>query len=353
MGLFNRMKEPIFLKESSNAELQLEKLKALEPLLNPDGQTMIRQDIKCLEYGIAGEKNIAFELKNSHMPMYILHDIYLEDGDLNAQIDYLVFTKKMCFVIECKNLYGNIEINNTGDFIRTMEFGGKKKKEGIYSPITQNQRHLELMKKLKTDSKNNIFTKFMTGKYFEDFNKSIVVLANPKTVLNAKFAKKEVKEKVIRADQLVKYIKDMYEKSKELADLDERMLEWAKSYLNLHREVEKDYTEKYEQYKITSIKSENSQEPIIVKEGKRSAIADVAAAVEDTNIFKELKLYRLNKSREENIKPYFIYNDNQLKYLISKMPRNKEELQTVAGFGAAKANKYGYDILKIIEKYNR
>ena len=81
---------------------------------------------------------------------------------------------------------------------RTMEFGGRKKKEGIYSPITQNQRHLELMKKIKIDNKNNILIKFMAGRYFEDFNKS--VLANPKTVLNAKYAKKEVKDKVIRAD---------------------------------------------------------------------------------------------------------------------------------------------------------
>jgi hypothetical protein len=194
MGLFNKMKEPIFLKESSNAEEQIERLKYLEPLLNPEGQVIIRQDIKCLEYGIAGEKNIAFELKNSHMPMYILHDIYLEDGELSAQIDYLVFTKKICFVIECKNLIGDIEINSAGDFIRTTEFGGRKKKEGIYSPITQNQRHFELMKKIRVDNKSNILTKFIVGRYFEDCYKSVVVLANPKTVLNAKFAKKEVKE---------------------------------------------------------------------------------------------------------------------------------------------------------------
>jgi len=33
-----------------------------------------------------------------------------------------------------------------GGFIRNIESGGKKKKEGIYSPITQNQRHLELFR---------------------------------------------------------------------------------------------------------------------------------------------------------------------------------------------------------------
>lgn len=351
MGLFNRMKEPIFLKESSNAEAQLEKLKTLEPLLNPEGQTIIRQDIKCLEYGIVGEKSIAFELKNSHMPMYILHDIYLEDGNLSAQIDYLVFTKKICFVIECKNLFGDIEINSAGDFIRTTEFAGKKKKEGIYSPITQNQRHLELMKKIRVDNKSNILTKFMVGRFFEDCNKSVVVLANPKTVLNAKFAKKEVKDKVIRADQLVKYIKDMYEKSKDTEDSEEKMLAWAQSYLDLHKEVDKDYTEKYEQYKINTYKPNNFHEIISSKEVEKSINVDPAVPMEETELFKELKTYRLNKSRVENIKPYFIYNDNQLKDLISKMPRSKEELLTVAGFGEAKANKYGDDILKILVKY--
>lgn len=351
MGLFDKMKEPVFLKESSNAEEQLEKLKALEPLLNSEGQAIIRQDIKCLEYGIVGEKNIAFELKNSHMPIFILHDLYLEDGDLSAQIDYLVFTKKICFVIECKNLIGDIEVNSTGDFIRTTEFSGRKKKEGIYSPITQNQRHLELMKKIKVDNKNNILTKFIVGRKFEDWFKSVVVLANPKTVLNAKYAKKEVKEKVIRADQLVKYIKEMYEQSKESAVSDNRLLEWAQSYLCLHKEIVKDYTERYEQYKVETIKQAKSQEVNHAREESKVTVIEAALPVEETELFKELKAYRLTKSREENIKPYFIYNDNQLKDLISKMPRSKEELQSVAGFGEAKASKYGNDILRIVSKY--
>lgn len=348
MGLFNKMKEPVFLKESSDSEAQLEKLKALEPLLNAEGQNIIKRDIKCLEYGIAGEKNIMFELKNSHMPMYILHDIYLEDGDLSAQMDYFVFTKKMCFVIECKNLYGDIEINSEGDFIRTIEFGGRKKKEGIYSPITQNQRHLELIKKIKRDNRNNIFTKYIAGRFFEDFNKSVVVLANPKTVLNAKYAKKEVKEKVIRADKLVNYIKEAYDNSKLSAGSEDVMLSWAQSYLNLHKDVEKDYTKKYEQYKINSITPQKPDEEIPIQVSEKINIAVDEVPIEDTDIFKELKTYRLDKSREEKIKPYFIYSDNQLKDLISKMPRNKEELQTVSGFGEVKTNKYGDDILKII-----
>ena len=96
----------------------------------------------------------------------------------------------------------------------------------------------------------------MTDKYFEDFYKSVVVLANPKTVLNAKFAKKEIKKKVIRADQLVKYIKDIYVNSKVTPYSEEGLLEWANSFLILHKEVEKEYTGKYDKYRINNSKSE-------------------------------------------------------------------------------------------------
>lgn len=345
MGLFDRMKEPVFLKESSNAEQQLARLRDLEPLLTPEGQAIIKQDIRSLEYGIAGEKNIAFELKNSHMPMYILHDIYLEEGDLSAQIDYLVVTRKICFIIECKNLYGDIEINSSGDFYRTTEFYGRKKREGIYSPITQNQRHLELLKMIKTEKINNKLIKFGAERFFEDFHKTVVVLANPKTILNAKFAKKEIKDKVIRADQLIKYIRDMYERSNELADSDEEMLSWAQSFLKLHKDIEKDYAGQYEQYIATNIKNNAALKL------KGSTSSEGELPVEDTEIYKELRAYRLNKSREEDIKAFYIYSNNQLEDIISKMPKNTEELLTVDGFGEAKVNKYGHDILKIVEKY--
>jgi len=248
MGLFNKLNEPIFLKEDSNAISQLEALKNLETALNPDGQAILKQDIRALEYGIQGENHIEFELRNSHMPMFVLRDIYLEDGSLSAQIDYMVITRKLCFIIECKNLYGDIEINSNGDFIRTMDYNGRKKKEGIYSPITQNQRHLELIRKIRNDSRSNFLTRLLTEKTFDTFYKSIVVLANPKTVLNDRYAKKEVKNQVIRADQLVAFIKEQCSKAKEMGSSDSEMRDQAETFLKLHKEVEKDYTRKYQRY---------------------------------------------------------------------------------------------------------
>lgn len=339
------------MKESSNTEEQIERLKNLQPYLNQYGKTLIKQDIKDLEYGMFGEKQIAFELKNSHIPMYILHDVYLEDGELSAQIDYLVFTKKICFVIECKNLFGKIEINNNGDFIRTLEFDGKQRKEGIYSPITQNQRHLELMKKIKIDSKKNQLIKFIAQKAFDSMYQSVVVLANPKTVLNVKFAKKEVKEQVIRVDQLVNYIKKVYKQSSQSTFSDEELLKWATSYLEFHKDVVKNYTVKYEKYRIDTMTESSPKTDAIKNEDDRIYEGHTVPPIEETMLFKELKNYRLRKSREENIKPYYIYNNLQLKDLIVKMPKTIEELQLVDGFGEWKAKKYGCDILEILNKY--
>lgn len=378
MGFFNKMKEPVFLKDSSDLCEQLEKLRALEPELDENGQEKIQQDMKYLEYGIQGENTISYELKNSHMPMYILHDIYLEDGELSAQIDYLVITRKLCFVLECKNLYGDIEINNSGDFIRTTEFGGRKKKEGIYSPVTQNQRHLELIKKIKTERQKNLLKKIMVEKYFNDFYRAVVVLANPKTVLNARYAKKEIKENVIRADQLIAYIKEQCRNSKEAENSDEQMLTWAQSFLELHKETEKDYTDRYQKYRkpaeasVEVIQESESDGEQKVEEstyrcrdmeaadmGSRPQMIKVDSAEDkkkenttaDSDLFQELRAYRLKKSREEGIKPYYLYNDSQLKDLMAKMPESTEEMLKVSGFGPVKTEKYGADILQILSKY--
>ena len=199
MGFFNKMSEPVFLKRNSGLEEQLEKLRGLETLLNEEGKAKLRQDIRNLEAGILGEQNIAFELENSHMPMYIIHDLYLRDGDLTSQIDYLVVTRKICFVIECKNLYGNIEIDNQGTFVRTIEFGRQTRREGIYSPITQNQRHMALLRKLRLEQSKGFLSRFLRGRSFDEDHRAIVVLANPRTVLDARYAKKEVKSQVIRS----------------------------------------------------------------------------------------------------------------------------------------------------------
>lgn len=242
MGVFDKIKEPFVLKEDSSARAQLRELE--EFLLraeDPKIRSALESDIAAVKAGIFGEDTILFELKNSHIPMFILQDVYLEHEGLTAQIDFLIVTRRRNFVIECKNLYGNITINNAGDFVRIMG----KRKEGLYSPVTQSKRHLELIKKIRVEERTNFLTKAIFERYFYENYRSVVVLANPKTVLDAKYATKEVKAQVIRADQLSAYIRKV-NSEKDVVDCKESDMEQlARFFLAAHRECQTDYLKKY------------------------------------------------------------------------------------------------------------
>lgn len=264
MGLFSGC-GPVFLKEDSDASAFIEKMQLLSESAEDTCKKEIDKQIKIASYGLAGEQNIAFELKNSGLDMFILHDIYLEYEDLSAQIDYLIVAKKNVYVIECKNLIGNIDIDAKGSFIRTYELYGKKVKEGIYSPITQNERHLNVLKSVRKVAKNAL-SKFFFEMSFENSYKSIVCLANPKTILNDRYAKKEVKEKVIRADQLIGHMKKMEKESNNSSISEKEMRKLAEFFLEASKPNKSDYVKQYEEM-LESLKNQ-SEENIADPEGK-------------------------------------------------------------------------------------
>lgn len=245
MGLFDKIKEPVFLKNDSEAEQQLAELQKLKEKAVGDLAEQLDDEIRQVNAGVYGENAVHFELENSHIPMFVLHDLYLEHDSLTAQIDYLIVTRKHIFVIECKNLYGNIEINSAGDFIRTVSYRRRTKKEGIYSPITQNRRHMELIKQVRSTAKGNFLTKAMFEKYFYEGYRSIVVLANPKTVLYDRYAKKEVKSQVIKVDQLSEYIRKIDAEPNSSTISEKDMEELAHFFLDRHTQPKVDYAAKF------------------------------------------------------------------------------------------------------------
>jgi len=348
------LREPTFIKAFDEENKQLKNLEKLFNVAPKEVSKKIEQDIKLLSYGINGEKNIAYELMNSHMPILILHDLYLEYKGLTAQIDYVVIDSRFVLVIECKNMFGEIEITNNGDFIRCFKGtnGRVYKKEGIYSPIVQNERHVELIKDiLKFDE--------VLGKKHITIIKHIVAVANPKTIINSKYAKKEIKEHIIKHEQLINTMKAFHEANKDGYWLtEESMYKVADCLMKYNGTYKFDYEKKYgisnipkedtelfkddnekETYKEITIKSE-------IKDNKEET-----SKIEESSIYKELKEYRLNKSREENVKPYFLYNNQELEAIIKVKPKTIEELKSIRGFGAVKCEKYGGDIIGIINKY--
>lgn len=351
MNLFSKKIGVVFLKETSDATEFIEKMTELLENSTGNTKTEIEKQIRLASYGVLGEKNVAYELKSSGMDMYVLHDIYFEYGEITAQIDYLVITRKRIYILECKNLIGNIEVDNNGNFIRTYELAGKHIKEGFYSPITQNNRHMQVLKEIRKENKSNFLTKILFEKNFDYKYKSIIVLANPKTYLNARFAKKEIKEQIIRADQLIEYIRKSDEEVTENRMSQDEMLKLAQFYLEKSLPKKSDYTKKYEEMIKEVNKKEltekNDTQNNIKSKSTNNSITNANIKDRET-LAKKLKAYRLEQSRKENIKPYFIFNDAQMNDLIDKNPKNKEELINVSGFGAVKIEKYGKEILELL-----
>ena len=264
MGIFSKP-EVVILKESTDAKDYLQKLQDLLPKASGEVKEKIEKEIAIVNAGIFGEDNILFELKNSGMDLAVIQDLYIKTkSGLSAQIDFFVVAPKCFYIIECKNLFGNIEINNHGDFIRTLQFGKKFYKEGIYSPITQNERHLKVLQECRTEDAG-FFSRLMKNATFDSFFKGIVVLANPKTVVNDKYAKKEVKDKVIRADQLINFIRETEKQSKELAYTPKQMVECARGYLRFNVDERPDYGEKFEAL-VGEVEQVVDSKPDIVKE---------------------------------------------------------------------------------------
>ena len=329
LNIFNDTFKDTILYYSGNT---LEnKIKVLENKLknvrSKEEKSYLYEEIQKYKYGIQGENKILYELKNSHIPMYILHDINLEYKDYKAQIDFIILTKKNYYIIECKNLYGNISIDNKGNFYRI----NNKNKVGIYNPITQLDRHINIIRRYIED-RNNFIGKLIVKKIFDSMYHGIVVLANDNTVVEDKYAPKNVKNKVIRADQLIEYIKYIEKNTDSYASSEKDIISSCNNILALCKKEETIA----EEIPLLNINED------ITDNNKTININN------DDEIRTNLKKYRLNKSKELNYKPYFIFSDKTLEELINKKPKNKVELKQIEGFGDKKIEMYGIDIIKII-----
>lgn len=76
---------------------------------------------------------------------------------------------------------------------------------------------------------------------------------------------------------------------------------------------------------------------------KESIIKGISIkSVEDDyeKLYELLRKYRIDTSRAEEVKLYFIFNNAELEELIQRRPKTKEELLKVKGFTTVKVEKY-------------
>lgn len=337
--LTNKFTETIFLKKGSELE---ERIKALKYLLEkyPNNESLLNE-LRLCKIGLQGEKEIEFELSNANIGMYVLHDVNMEFQDLKAQIDYIIITPAYTYFVECKNLIGNITVDSNGNFNREYYRGKKKIKEGMYSPLSQAQRHIEIYKKIWMNQNSTLIDKLFRRDNLDIWNKPLVVMANSKNVLNMKYAPKDYKYKVIKSDNLIDYLRRDVEKcNKDYLFNKEKMYTIAYSIMANYSKIQNiDYISKYEKL-IDKQKEE-------LKKSQNDDCRVEEKLISD-DVREKLIAFRRKKSKEKNLPAYYIFNNEELEKLLELMPKTKEELANTKILTDTKIKLHGEEIIKII-----
>lgn len=329
MELFKKFTETIFYKKDSQLEEQISALKELQQ--EYPNNSKLNYKLKLCELGLIGENEIEFELKNANIGMYILHDVNLKYKDLIAQIDYIIITPGYTYFVECKNLIGNISVNNRGEFIREYIYNHKKIVEGIYSPIRQAERHIEIFKKLLDENQTGIMYNLLKN-VRQSWFKPLVVLANSKNILKLQYAPKEIKSQIVRSDSLIDYIKkDINNLDKDYLSSQKYMNDLAfKIMQNYNQDIEKDYKEDFQKWL------------------EKDKVEPLSSNANNEDIKNKLINYRKTKSQEKNIPPYYIFTNEELNLLLTHLPKTYQELEKSNILSNIKLKLHGQEIINII-----
>ncbi len=322
----------IFLKEFEEENTQLKELIELSQKVSGECKEKIDKDIILLKEGLKGEQNVYFQIKNSFIPMLALHDIRLEYEEYTAQFDFILITKKCIYVLETKKLSGNIEINEDGDFIRTIRTKqGKFYKEGMESPITQNERHINILKEVLR--KENLVNNFPI--------KSLVVIANNKVITYDYKAKYLIDEDCISNKEI---------ENKDIQHNDNNECTIQDCEKNIDIQESNNESKCFKAPIIENVKEVIEEEKLSKKADKKEEIETKGQVNNYNLVYSNLKQYRYNKAKEEKIQPYMIFSNEVLKQIIQNNPKSKEELLNIKGIGKVKVDKYGDEILEVISR---
>lgn len=128
--------------------------------------------------------------------------------------------------------------------------------------------------------------------------------------------------------------------------------------------IMKDYTTTFIR---ALIKEMIRQEFVVLKEGTYSMLKITQKAVEilhgerkvlllikeeetalNPELYNILKIWRKQRANKDSIKPYIIFSDATLIEIVNKLPKSMEDLFEIRGVGEKKIERYGEEVLKII-----
>lgn len=315
----------VFLREDNEFKEFIEKVKNFSESVGGEPREELDKKISLWEAGCKGEDDTKYHLQYGRTDMYVLRDIYLKTGDISAQIDYLLITRKYVYVLECKNWTGTVVMDKTGRFFKSNESSSS---EPVASPVVQSDQHLKVVE--------TIGEKF--GEKLNSRYKSLVIFTNNKIRLYTESAR------IVCLEQLnIRLQKD--EKLSSLKSFSDREMKKIAEFFLEQQTASSYYAEKYGELEKKYPKQ--TEEEILRQ--KENEIARQKEA-ENEILRQALQRFRKIASETEKIPPYYVMNNLEIEELLKKRPHTNEELLEVKGFGNKKVAKYGNIILNIFNR---
>lgn len=338
MSIFktSKTKSPSLYKEIDHQK-EIHQLERLLSLVGDNQKDLLYKELTSLRREEDREERIITNIKNNfHDTCLILPDITLVDEENKShRIDFLLLTKKACFLLETRKLFGDIMIDEQGTFslIKKNTKGLVYSKKNFFSPIRQNEINQNLLNKLFQE-KNIQYPIY-----------HLVVVTNATSIINITNAPIEIKERLLNYKNLSSHLTNLLSASN-LMEKDENELMKIANIL-----IENDHPEERNYVEELNLELVGLEERDIIDAVRETGFIDdeiISKSLNNDAIINLLKQYRRDKAKELGYEPYFIFNDAQLSDIINTLPKTYEDLENIHGFGKKKVELYGLDILKVI-----
>ncbi|MBO1513619.1 nuclease-related domain-containing protein [Metabacillus bambusae] len=198
----------------------IQKLEAFTRRLSPDHPKfeLIKENLSKRLAGFRGEESLDYHLKFLDEQQYnIFHDVRLFDGIHYFQLDTVILSKKFILILEVKNFVGTLHFDSNFSQLIRLQDG---KKESFPDPILQVERQSDQLRRWLKHVK---CAKLPV--------ESLVVISNPRTILETTHHNEKIYKKVIHSAKLpfsISSIEKDYDKNylseKQLLRLSQQMV---------------------------------------------------------------------------------------------------------------------------------
>lgn len=213
-----RLKSSVFYNMNTDDYDEIDKLESLyrDNKIDNEEKYLLKEKICNLRSILDGNKNVIYELDNTNIPMYYLKDIYIKYEDKYVRFDFIILTKKLIIVLDTTSLIGDIAISEYGDFRKYIKEKNLNtfKKRAMNNPIENIEESaqilIEVLIKEKLIRSINIETK--------------LVISNPKSIVSRNKAPLEIKNKILKYDEIQDSIIELVSNSTNSKDITENTM---------------------------------------------------------------------------------------------------------------------------------